>query len=539
MKKYFIGMIGFVLIGLSACVSGEPEKDINEDEGNEKAQQGGEISIPIEADPVFNPWHPNAYAESNIVNRVIFQGLTKPGNDNLPESNLAEDWSTSEDGLVWTFELREDVKWHDGEEFTADDVAFTFNDLVLDESLGANGASNFSALDEVKIVDSHTVEFHLNRPFSSLPAYLAFNAEIVPAHKFEEADDPWEFTEFNKENPIGTGPFKLEDYTSGQSVKLSRFDNFYEGEPNLDAVTFEVLPDTNTQIAQALSNELDTFVLEDKASLDRLEDAEHIELVTADITKYYWLVVNLEDSKFSDVKVRQAIMHAIDREAIIDSVLEGYATVANAAITPDQEQYYNPDVKTYDFDPDKAIDLLKEAGWKRDDEDSVLTKDGEEFTVTFDVALQGDLEQIATMIQQYLKDVGIEVELNTMEWNAMIQKNVIERDYEMIMNWWSYPTDPDVLSHYHSSNAKTGDNIPGYENDELDELLEEGQAITDPDERRDVYDQVQEHMAENLPYLYLWYPQELSVRNNKLKGLPEDMHFAGTLHYIHEWWLEE
>src|SRR5699024_12588520 len=102
---------------------------------------------------------------------------------------------------------------------------------------------------------------------------------------------------------------------------------------------------------------------------------------------------------------------------------------------------------------------------------------------TFDVALQGDLEEVATLIQQYLKDVGFDIKLNTMEWNSMVQKNVIERDYDMIINWWTYPPDPDVSSQYHSSNAGTGDNIPGYQSDELDELLEEGQSVTDPHER--------------------------------------------------------
>ena len=538
MKKFHLIVGVLMLCLLAACAGGDPDmKETSADGENGKSKDGGNVSMPIEADPLFNPWHPNAYAESNIVNRIIFQGLTKPGLDNLPAPNLAEEWTASDDGLVWTFNLRDDVKWHDGEEFSANDVAFTFNDIVLNEDLGANGSSNYKALEKVEVVDDHTVKFHLKRPFASLPAYLAFNSEILPEHKFSDIDDPWDYTEFNKKEPVGTGPFKVEDYTSGQSVKLARYDDYHNEVANLDSVTFKVLPDTNTQVAQALSDELDMFVLEDKGSLDRVKDADNVDIAPTNTTKYYWTVVNLEDPRFQDLEVRKAMLHAIDREAIIDSVLQGYASIADAAITPDLEQYYNPDVESYDFDPEKAKELLSEAGWE-ENSNGILEKDGEEFSFTFDVALQGDLEEVATLIQQYLKDVGFDIKLNTMEWNSMVQKNVIERDYDMIINWWTYPPDPDVSSQYHSSNAGTGDNIPGYQSDELDELLEEGQSVTDPDERKEVYDKVQEHMAENLPYLYLWYPEEITLQNKRLNGIPEDISYGFTLHYINEWWVD-
>lgn len=538
-------LVVMVIAGCSSQGSNETGKE-NNNSGNSKngeseettGIQGGNVSIPIVGDPIFNPWHPNAYAESNLVNRVLYQGLTKPGLDNLPVGSLAEDWTTSDDGLVWTFNLKEGVKWHDGEEFTAEDVTFTFNDLVLNASLGSNGASNYKTLKEVVEVDPYTVEFHLKSPFASLPAYLAFNSEILPAHKFEGVENPWEFTDFNKENPVGTGSFKMGEYVSGQSLKLVKNDEYHNGKPNLDSVTFKILPDVNTQIAQALSNELDIFVLEDKSSLARIEQADNIELVTADITRYFWISLDMENPKFQDVKVRQAMLHAIDRETIINSVLEGYGEVANAAITPDQKQYFKDDLKTYEFDPEKSKELLKEAGWEDSNGDGILDKDGEDFSFQFDIALQGDLEQIAVLVQQYLKNVGFDVKLNTLEWNTMIQKNIIDRDFDMILNWWSYPSDPDVYAQYHSSNAGTGNNIPGYQSEELDKLLEQGQSTSDPDERAVVYAEVQEYMAENLPYIYLWYPKELSIRSKRLSNVP-DLHVGGALHYIHEWSVTE
>lgn len=539
-KKRIVSILFLILaLLLSACSSnsGTTEQSGTETKNSEtEPKKGGKVTIPIVGDPIFNPWHPNAYAESNLVNRVIFSGLTKPGEDLAPTPHLAESWEASEDGLTWTFKLRNDVKWHDGEQFTADDVAFTFNEIVLNPDLGANGSSNFKTVESVEVVDEYTVNFKMKSANAALPAYLGFNAEIIPQHKFE-GEDPWELTSFNKEAPVGTGPFKVGKYISGQSVELIRNDDFYAGAPNLDSVVFKIVPDANTQVAQALSGELDLFVIEDKAAIERLEASDRIKVEANDTTRYFWISLNQENDLFTDVKVRQAFVHAIDRQAIIDTVLKGYAKIADAAITPNQEFYYTDQVTRYDYDPAKAKQLLAEAGWTDSDGDGILDKDGKKFSFLFEVAQQGDLETVGQMVHQYLKDIGLDVEFKTLEWNTMIQKNVIKRDYEMILNWWAYPTDPDVFAQYFSGNAGKGNNIPGYKDEKLDELLLKGQQTADPEERKSIYAEVQQYMSDTLPYLYLWYPQEISISSTKIKGAPE-IYMGGKLYYINEWWVE-
>jgi peptide/nickel transport system substrate-binding protein len=542
-KNKLIGIIFLVFVLLLSACSGNTSttEQSGTETGNNGTEdstpkQGGKVTIPIVGDPIFNPWHPNAYAESNLVNRVIFSGLTKPGEDSAPAPHLAESWEASEDGLTWTFKLRNDVKWHDGEPFTAEDVAFTFNEIVLNPDLGANGSSNFKTVESVEVVDDFTVNFKMKTANAALPAYLGFNAEIIPQHKFE-GEDPWELTSFNKEAPIGTGPFKVGKYISGQSVELVRNDDYYAGVPNLDSVVFKIVPDANTQVAQALSGELDLFVVDDKATIERLEASDRLRVEANDTTRYFWISLNQENELFTDVKVRQAFVHAIDRQAIIDTVLKGYAKIADAAITPNQAFYYTDDVTRYDYNPEKAKQLLAKAGWTDSDGDGILDKDGKKFSFLFEVAQQGDLETVGQMVHQYLKDVGLEVEFQTLEWNTMIQKNVIKRDYEMILNWWSYPTDPDVFAQYYSGNAGTGNNIPGYKDEKLDELLLKGQQTANPEERKAIYTEVQQYMSDTLPYLYLWYPQEISVTSTKIKGAPE-MYMGGKLYYINEWWVE-
>ncbi len=500
--------------------------------------KGGEIAIPIVADPIFNPWHPNAFAESNVINRVLFSGLTKPGKDLAPAPDLAASWETSEDGLDWTFHLRDDVKWHDGEAFTSADVAYTFNEIALNRELGANNVSYFKNVKSVEATDDYTVVFHLTSPVAALPAYLSFNTEILPEHIFK-GQDPWNLVSFNKEMPIGTGAYKMEKYISGQSVRLVANPDYYDGAPNLDAVEYRVLPDVNTHVAQALSGELSVFTLDDQAALARLEKSDEIKIIPQYTPRFFWVALNQENPLFTDLRVRQAMLMAINRQYIIDTVLNGYGEVADAGISPALAYYFNPNVKHYDYDVEGAKALLAEAGWTDTDKDGIVDKDGKPFSFLFEVGIQGNLVRIGQIIQQELRQIGLDVKFETLEWNAMIQKDVIRRDYDMMLNWWRYPADPDLKPYLHSSTAGTGYNIPGYKDPELDALLDAGSTTADPAKRQAVYYKLQEYMAENLPYLFLWYPMETEVANVHLKGLPEHLGFGDSLHYIDEWWLEQ
>ena len=523
-----------VLFVFTACGGRSADEAARGD--SDRSISAGSIAIPIVADPVFNPWHPNAFAESNVVNRVLFSGLTKPGLELAPAPDLAASWEVSDDGLAWTFFLREDVTWHDGEAFTADDVVYTFNEIALNTELGANNMSYFSSLERVDAVDEYTVVFTLTKPVAALPAYLSFNTEILPKHIFQ-GQDPWDLISFNKEKPIGTGAFRMDSYTSGQSVRLIANPDYYDGAPKLERVEYKVLADVNTHVAQLLTGELSIFALDDQAALSRLEAARDIEIVPAYTPRFFWIALNQENDLFTDVKVRRGMLHAIDRPYIIETVLNGYGTPADAGISPAMQYYYNSNIPRYEYDPERAARLFAEAGWEDSDGDGVLDKDGTPFSFLFEVGIQGNLVRIGQIVQQQLREAGIDARFETLEWNTMIQKNVIRRDYDMILNWWRYPADPDLLPYFHSSTAGTGYNIPGYRDSRLDELLEAGSTIADPEERRGIYLELQNYMAETLPYLFLWYPMETAVRRANLEGVPESLGFGDSLHYIDEWWI--
>ena len=519
----------------SACTSAAPSGNASNAPSVAAAPvSGGTVTIPIVADPTLNPWSPNAFVESVFVNRVLFDGLTKPGKDLAPAPDLAASWETSADGLAWTFKLRSDVKWSDGKQFTADDVAFTFNDVVLKKELAANGAGNFSAVKSVAVIDPTTVRFDLVRPFAALASYLAYNAGLLPKHTLSA--DPLKTASFNKGVPVSTGPFKVDKYTAGQSVSLVRNESYFGTKPYLDRVVFSVVPDPNTQIAQALSGDLSIMLLDDKAAVDRVKSASNLVVASRPLVQYYWLALNQTDTRFNDVKVRQAFVTAIDRQAIIKSVEQGFGSIANSAISPALKAYYDPSLASrYPFDPAKAKALLAEAGWTPG-ADGILTKDGKPFRFTMDVGQKGPLEPVNALIQQDLKKVGVQVDLNTMEWNSYIQKVVVRRDYTATVNWWVYPSDPDVFPYYHSSAAGKGFNIPGVKDAKLDDILTRGQATSDVAKRKVVYQELQTYMADTLPYLFLWYPEEVDVLSSSLKGVPE-LGLRDGMHYIGEWWL--
>ncbi len=503
-----------------------------------QAQQGGTVTIPIGADPTMNPWHPNAFVESIFVNRVLFDGLTRPGKDLTPSPDLAASWEAAADGLSWTFKLRDGAKWSDGQAITADDVAFTFSDIVLKKELGATGAGNFSAVQAVEAVDPTTVKFTLSRPFSALPSYLAYNAGILPKHIFSGQADPWGMTSFNKGTPISSGPFKVETYTSGQGVTLTRNDTYFGGKPNLDKIVFKVVPDANTQIAQALSGELSIMIMDNKAAVDRVKSAQQVRVEPRQLVQYYWLSLNQTDARFQDLKVRQAFEYAIDRQAIVTAIEKGYGKPANSPIVPAFKAYYDPAHESkYGFDPAKAKQLLSEAGWIPG-ADGILQKGGQPFQFVMDVGQRGVLQPTNELIQQNLKAVGIQADLSSMEWNAYIQKVVVNRDYTATVNWWVYPADPDVFPYFHSTAAGKGFNIPGFKDPKLDELLTKVQTEADATKRKQAVTDLQAFMADNLPYIFLWYPEEIDVINANLQGVP-DLNLRDNMHYVNEWWLKK
>jgi len=494
------------------------------------------LNFATNADPTLNPWTPGAVIESNLINTILFEQLTRYNPEDLsPVPGLAVSWEAAEDAMSWNFSLRDGVLWSDGEAFDAEDVAFTFNDVILVDELGAQSATQFSQVETVEIVDPLTVRFVLNSPFSALPYYLAAFSGMLPEHVLGDAENPLTEASFNKQNPVSTGPYKVAEFVPGSFVRLEPNETYWGEAPKLAGIVFKIIPDANTQVAQLLAGQLDLVNRLSPALLAGVESNPELEVLRQSQNLYFWVALNQEDERFTDPRVRQALLMAIDRQAMIDSILEGYGTVATGPIAPLLGAIYTADVPDYSFDPEGAKALLAEAGWTPG-ADGVLEKDGARLEIGMPTGQFGDLVPATLLVQQYWEDIGVKANVDVIEWNAYIQQVVVSRDYEGTLAWWSQPPTPDVTPYYSCEARSSGNNIPNYCSEDLDAIMANGQRALTPEDQAAAYGEMQTYLAEELPYLYLWYPDILSVKNTRLQGFP-DINASTAFQFSEQWYV--
>ncbi len=476
------------------------------------------LNFATNADPTLNPWTPGAVIESNLINTILFDQLTRYSPEDLsPVPGLAVSWEASEDAMSWTFNLRDGVLWSDGESFNAEDVAFTFNDVILVDELGAQSATQFSQVETVEIIDPLTVRFVLNSPFSALPYYLAAFSGMLPEHVLSAVENPLTEASFNKQTPVSTGPYKVGEFVPGSFVRLVPNENYWGETPKLAGIVFKIIPDANTQVAQLLAGQLDLVNRLSPALLAGVENNPNLEVLRQSQNLYFWVVLNQLDDRFTDPRVRQALLMALDRPAMIDAILKGFGTVATGPIAPLLGAIYTADVPDYSYNPEGAKALLAEAGWTAGS-DGILEKDGQKLSISMPTGQFGDLVPATLLVQQYWEDIGVQADVEVIEWNAYIQQVVVQRDYEGTLAWWSQPPTPDVTPYYSCEAVSTGNNIPNYCSEDLDQLMADGRRALTPEDQASVYGEMQQYLAEELPYLYLWYPDILSVKTNRLQG---------------------
>ena len=494
------------------------------------------LDVATNADPTLNPWTPGAVIESNLINTILFEQLTRYSPEDLtPVPALATSWTPDPDGLAWVFELREGVQWSDGAPFTSADVAFTFNDVVLNAELGAQSASQFSTIERVEVIDDHTVRFVLKSPFSALPYYLASFAGIIPAHVLGDVENPLTEASFNKGIPVTTGPYKVAEFVPGSFVRLEPNPLHWAGAPKLAGINFRVIADPNTQVAQALSGDLDIVTRLSPQVIGGIEASGHLEVLRQSQNIFFFVAPNHDDERFADPRLKQALLMAIDRQALIDALLAGYGEIATGPVAPMLGALYTADVADYPYDPEAAGALLDELGWTLGS-DGVRAKDGVRLEFDMPTGQFGDLVPGTLLVQQFWEDIGVIANVDILEWNAYIQEVIVQRDYEVTLAWWSMPPTADVAPYFSCSAAQTGNNIPNYCNPELDALMDAGRAALTLEDQVAAYAAMQRFTAEELPYLYLWYPDILTAKNVALQGFPA-ITAATAFQFAVDWYI--
>ena len=496
--------------------------------------KGGTIKFPVGSDPIPNPITVAAGLSSILGNKTMFNGLIRYNSKTLnPEGDLAEKWEIAPDGLSITFTLRQGVKWHDGQPFTADDVKFTF-DTMLDPKVNANFRSNIKGVTAAVVNSPSSVTLKLANPLPSLPIQLGYNIHMVPKHLLsgQDINAPKEFLA----KPIGTGPFKFLEATPGSTMTVERNDNFHFGAPLLDKITFVVRPDLNAQLAQLKTGELDFMLMEPDIAATVKNDANII-VQNASQVNYYFIAFNNKKPPFTDKLVRQALAMAIDRDSIVKNVLGGAGVVANGPINPLLASSYTDDVKKWPYDPKAAGVLLDSAGWKLG-ADGIRAKDGQKLAFEL-ITDKGNTsrESIAQIAQQAYKAIGADVKINVMEFNASLVRYRVDQknDFEAIVEYYITAPDPDVYAFYATGGSQNNWN---YSSPQADDLLTKARSELDPTKRGALYKQFLGVVAEDQPMTFLYYPQEIRGLRARLQNVPT-VGIRDAIVYSYQWSIKQ
>ncbi|UHQ98033.1 ABC transporter substrate-binding protein (plasmid) [Natrinema zhouii] len=465
---------------------------------------------------VGGPWKPSRdpLDGGTMLRRLgITEALVTVDYDANPASGLATGWERLDDHQ-WQFDLLEDATFHDGASFDASAAVESLRRTV--------DSSAFAAVpvETVEAVDESTVTVGTETPFSPLPAHLSRHEAVILSP--DAIDDDGSVTD-----PISTGPFALESFQSGSMVSGVRHDEYYGETPEFESIRYEVVADDQTRRMKLENDELEMATVLPHEMVDAFEADDEIDVYTPVTPRINFLTFDTTSEPFDDERVRRAVHHAVDREAITESVLGGILDPTVSPFSPDVTEWANLDLEVTAAGPDRARSLLSDAGWTTDVDD-VRTRDGKELSVEFFMFDARSLPLIAQVIQNQLAAVGFDVNLTTMEYSAMADR-VSQGSFDGYFTSWAtlwYP-DPDRLTEmFHSTNATLHH---GYENDQVDELLEQARELSDREERLDRYYEVQEIVVEEAPIAVITDYSNVYATANGVNGFdphPTELRFG-------------
>lgn len=448
---------------------------------------------------------------------MLYSGLTRIVlGKNSAGPDLATSWEANADATEFTFNLRQGVTFHDGSPFTSADVVATFN-AILDPEFGSPARSVLDIVDSVEAVDDHTVRFVLNASYADLPIATAHaNARIVSAAAL--AGDLLDL----ETKPNGTGPFKLEKYDSARITRLVRFDDYYkEGQPYLDAVEMHLFPDLAAQSANYLSGDVDVMLNVQQADYARIAAAPGSNALRVPAGRYVNVVMRQDQPPFDDVRVRKALSLSVDRQLLVDLVLEGLGRPAYDNILSPEFQY-SIDTPEIPYDPAAAKALLAEAGYP----------DGLSLTMVASnrPAIRG---QVAIAIKEMARPAGFDIEVEAMPHDTYLA-NVWRKGNFYMAYWGMQPTEDATFNLLLTSTASYEDTA--WFNEEFDELVRQGRSTSDPAERAAIYAKAQEIQLRDTPYIIAMYQDVLTASRDWVKGWT--VHPLNRVFFVEDVWLD-
>jgi peptide/nickel transport system substrate-binding protein len=516
---------------------------------------GGTVVMGYSARPKnLNPiTYKDAYGDIILDSGGVYESLIERDRDTLEfVGQLAEGWSISEDGQTITFKLKENACWNDLKLVTAEDVVFSFRTLMLPTVDAQRIQSYFLDCEKVEAVDSRTVKFVWSKPyFKSLET--SGSMVIIPKHvidpdnlidsdpkAFAKMINEWDW-DWKDEPPVTSGPYILHEWDKpGNRVVLIRNDDYYGPKSMIRRVVYRFISDTLSRFQALKAEKLDLIALTTEQWENQTQNEEFlkkfqkVQWLRAD-AGYNYIGWNNEVWPFDQKKVRQAMSYCMPREQIIKSLFYDLRVPANGPFGPGSKQS-SPNVGQWPFDPDKAAELLAEAGFADSDGDGLLDKDGQPLRFSLMMPSGSDIyEQIVSIFQDELSKIGVEMDIAPYEWSVFV-KNLDERSFDACMLAWTGTVEGDPNQIWHSDSiGNNGSNHIGYRNPEVDRLIREARQEMDEQKRNEMFHKIHELIFEDQPYTFLFSGPTLLAHHKRLQNVIP--HALGT--NLHEWWIPE
>jgi peptide/nickel transport system substrate-binding protein len=447
---------------------------------------------------------------------------------------LIDTYTASDDGKTWTFKVHSGIKWHDGTPLTAEDIAFTYNMIIGFEAFGFE-KSYTTHIVKAEATDPTTVKLTLDAPVGNMEYRLSV-IYILPKHIWEKFKDQKAATEFENLDMIGSGPFKLEQYKQGEFSKLQANKDYYQSPPKIDEVIFKTYANPDALVQALKAGEVDMISELPNTTIASLKSDSNIKVESGESRDLRDIYFNITDKKncpkdakcsghpaLKDVKVRQAMAHAIDKQQLIDVALLGLGTPGLSLVPASMGDWFNGSLQDYAYDPEKAKQILEDAGYKDTDGDGVREMPGDpkqplkfRFNIPSDI-LTGARE--AELVSDMWKQIGVQTDIQVLEPDTVTSLCCPAFDYDVILWGWTSGADPDLLNVPTTVEIPTGTSETGYSNPEYDKLFDEQETTVDHEKRKEIVWKLQEIIMRDVVYIIPYYKQTVQAyRTDRFQG---------------------
>ncbi|TWH49372.1 peptide ABC transporter substrate-binding protein [Sporomusa sp. KB1] len=536
MRKLMILLLVLFIVVITGC--SHKADTLTPEEKKVNVQQGGQLKYGSLNEPnTLNPLISNLLATAEV-GKLVFSGLVVTGDKGEWVPDLAVGVPTTAnggvaaDGRTVTYRLRQGVTWHDGTPFTAADVKFTWQ-YIMNPKVNVVSRTGYDQISSIETPDKYTVVVKFREYYAP---YLTLFGTILPKHKLENVGD-LNKDPFNRA-PIGTGPFKFREWQVAEALIFDANPGYYRGKPVLDSIVYKIVPEQNLLLTQLKTGELDVVGNIAFSNFEQVKTIDGIRTVIEPTMVWEHMDFNLDNVLFQDLRVRQAIAAAIDRQAIVANVLKGVAVPAYGDQSP-LSWAYNPMQQPPTRDVNIARELLTQAGWTPGP-DGIMTKENKK--LAFALAIPNgnrQREQTAQKIVEQLKEVGITVEVRPVDTQLFFSDILKNRRFEAAIYAWVAGVDPDNLNLWHSrkipGRGNDGQNYSGWRNPEIDKLTELGTKTVDVTARKDIYFRIQDIIREDCPVVPLYFRGNIAAVKETVANYQTNPNPAGNLWNAWQW----